>query len=58
MKINKSIVSLIFTGIAGIATMIATYLDIRDTVDSCRDMYREEIKELVNEELENRAKTS
>lgn len=58
MKIDKGIMSLILMGIAGIATIAATYLDVKDTVDSCRDMYREEIKELVDEEFENRAKAS
>ena len=58
MKIDKGIVSLIFMGVAGIATVIATYLDVQDTLDTCRDMYREEIKELIDEEFENRTKAS
>lgn len=58
MKIDKGIVSLIFMGVAGLATVIATYLDVQDTLDTCRDMYREEIKEMVDEEFENRTKAS
>lgn len=58
MKINKGIASLIFMGVAGLATVVATYLDVQDTLDTCRDMYREEIKEMFNEEFENRTKAS
>lgn len=58
MKIDKGIVSLGLMVLAGIATVAATYLDVQDTLDECRDMYREEIRGMVDEELENRAKAS
>ena len=58
MKINKGVLALVLTIGAGILTTIATILEVQDTIDECKDAYREEIRELVAEEFENRAKTS
>ena len=45
-------------GVAGLATIAATYFDIQDTLDDCREMYRDEIRDMIDEEFENRAKAS
>lgn len=58
MKISKSVLSFIFMGVAGLATIAATYFDIQDTLDDCREMYRDEIRDMIDEEFENRAKAS
>lgn len=58
MNIDKGMLALVLTIGAGILTTIATILEVQDTIDECRDAYREEIRELVAEEIENRTETS
>lgn len=58
MKIDKGMLALVLSIGAGILTTIATILEVQDTIDECKDAYREEIRELVNEEFENRTETS
>lgn len=58
MKINKGLLSIGLTVVAGIITTIAMYLDIQDTMEDCREMYRDEIRDIVDEELENRVNAS
>lgn len=59
MKIDKGIIKqIVLIGISGVATMALTYLEVKDTIDECRDMYREELKQLVDEHFENRANAS
>ena len=58
MKINKGVLAIGLTILSGVLTTVATILDIQDTIDDCRDTYKQEIKSLVDEEFEKRAKTS
>ena len=58
MKINKGVLAIGLTILSGVLTTVATILDIQDTMDDCRDTYKQEIKSLVDEEFEKRAKTS
>lgn len=58
MKIDKGMLALVLCIGAGILTTIATILEVQDTIDDCKDAYREEIRELVAEEFENRTETS
>ena len=58
MKISKNVLSIGLTILSAACAALATYLDVRDSVASCEDTYREELREIVREELDNRVETS
>ena len=56
MNVNRTVVSIGLLIISGICTTVASWLEIKDTIEDCKDTYREEMKELLDSE--NRSEAS
>lgn len=57
MKFNKQVVSFGLLIVSAIATVAATWLDIQDTIETTKEMYKDDIRELAEAEVEAEDRT-
>lgn len=58
MKISKGTIAFGLSILATIISSAATWFEVKDSIDECKEMYRDEIRAIVNEERENCTKSS
>lgn len=57
MKFNKQVASFGLLIVSAIATVAATWLDIQDTIETTKEMYKDDIRELAEAEVEAEDRT-